>query len=110
MTYLKERGHSKIEDFMSTNAADSAYKAPLGEDNADGETLIARRPALEAGLAKAAAFAGDKEIDDGLVWRKLEGDVMRSPAFPSIWAMAMGSGAQICFVYALLLSCGAMHL
>jgi hypothetical protein len=25
MTYLKERGQSKIEDFMNTNAADAAY-------------------------------------------------------------------------------------
>jgi len=41
--------------------------------------LLDRRPALEAGLQKAAAFAGDKEVDDGLVWRKLKGDVMRAP-------------------------------
>ena len=28
MTYMKERGHSKLEDFMVKNSEDEAYQAP----------------------------------------------------------------------------------
>lgn len=93
MTFMKERGHSKLEDFMTKSNQDSAYKAPTGNDDEDGEELIARRSALEAGLKKAAAFGGDQEVEDGLVWRKLKGDVMRAPALAQFFASILGTGA-----------------
>jgi hypothetical protein len=50
MTYMKERGHTKLEDFMAKNTEEDNYAPPSMSSAEDAENLVNRRPALEAGL------------------------------------------------------------
>jgi len=44
------------------------------------------------------------EKDKSLTWRRLKGEVMRAPAYSNVFAVAIGTGAQIYAIWNLFLT------